>query len=192
MTILVASTRALRSAISRTCRIPRNQSISMQSGRIGSLASWNINNSNILPSQQAAFSTGAGNSERTGVLLSAPLTSGTTLSLPVLYVVRHREAGAGGFDQDQRNCRVLVSRSERKRPLPASNIPAAQRGFQAGPSLMCSQDTSWIKTQKGLEKDQISGLKSTRLRKIRMRELGVVVQLGKTFVWTKMCRICWT
>ncbi|KAF9298729.1 hypothetical protein BGZ88_004936 [Linnemannia elongata] len=59
MTILVASTRALRSAISRTCRIPRNQSISMQSGRIGSLASWNINNSNILPSQQAAFSTGA-------------------------------------------------------------------------------------------------------------------------------------
>ncbi|KAG0060304.1 putative YAH1-ferredoxin of the mitochondrial matrix [Linnemannia elongata] len=59
MTILVASTRALRSAISRTCRIPRNQSISMQSGRIGSLASWNSNNSNILPSQQAAFSTGA-------------------------------------------------------------------------------------------------------------------------------------
>ncbi|KAG9070959.1 hypothetical protein KI688_008502 [Linnemannia hyalina] len=60
MTILAASTRALRSAISRTCRTPRNQSISMQSGRIGSLASWNnISNSNTLPSQQAAFSTGA-------------------------------------------------------------------------------------------------------------------------------------
>ncbi|KAF9141819.1 hypothetical protein BGX30_004069 [Mortierella sp. GBA39] len=60
MTILAASTRALRSAISRTCRTPRNQSISMQSGRIGSLASWNnISNNNTLPSQQAAFSTGA-------------------------------------------------------------------------------------------------------------------------------------
>ncbi|KAF9151807.1 hypothetical protein BG015_006189 [Linnemannia schmuckeri] len=59
MTILAASTRALRSAISSTCRTPRNQSILMQTGRIGSLASWNNINSNILLSQQASFSTGA-------------------------------------------------------------------------------------------------------------------------------------
>jgi hypothetical protein len=109
----------------------------MQTGRIGSLASWNNanikkNNNTTLLSQQAAFSTGAGNSKQSGFLLAVN-TSGALGLCSSGQFGTERLGSRNIFDQDLLNS--FCSAHEQKPPR-VQYCPLRKEHTKAGPHFV--------------------------------------------------------